>query len=101
MIAFVSQLLPEVAMRKTAQSPRAEPTGDSLVMTIRLPRVLKIQMEQIAKRSGRSTNNLIVWLLQNFVKMPLAEKARVNPGYFEDDDFSDVLSQVGKKARRK
>jgi predicted transcriptional regulator len=83
-------------MPKTTEGPK--PGGESVIMSLRLPRDLKSQMEELAKRSGRSTNNLIVWLLQNFVKMPLQEKARVNPGYIEDEDFSDLLR--GKKKRK-
>jgi hypothetical protein len=82
-------------MAKTTEGPK--PGGESVVMTLRLPRELKFQIEELAKRSGRSTNNLIVWLLQNFAKMPLQEKARVNPGYYEDDDFSDLLPENKKK----
>lgn len=73
--------------------------SETVIMSLRLPPELKSAIEQSAERSGRSTNNLIVWLLQNFVKLPLVEKARVNPGYYEDDDFSDLLKPKSQKRK--
>jgi hypothetical protein len=82
---------------KTKKKPETGQPAGSITMTIRLPRGLRSEIERHAKESGRTTNNLINWLLENFVRLQqTAERSRTNPGFYEDDNFSEAVQPKGR-----